>query len=337
MGGVNGNFKHFSVPHPPVIYTQSWRIYLNRSLKGEDVKKFVVLLAVALYAIATNSLEAQTPGSVTELPLWANGAPDDNGLTGPEREGGCVGNVSKPTITIHLPAKDKATGAAVVITPGGGYQVVCTKTEGKDIADILIERGIAAIVVKYRLPNQNHLIPANDVRHAIRTVRHHAKKWNIDPNKVGVWGFSAGGHLASTVTTVFDVGQPDAKDPIERQGSRPDFSILFYPVITMEQGVTHNGTRQSLIGSDQSDEMVERYSNENRITQETPPTFLLHAADDKTVPVENSFRFFRNLVASGVKAEILIYEAGGHGPGAFNRNPGWLPNFEAWLKKRGCM
>lgn len=290
-------------------------------------------VGIVLLSILANLADART-ASVTTVPLWPNGAPDDNGLTGDESDDGCTGNISTATLTIHLPRKDKATGKAVVITPGGGYRVVCDDTEGKQIADILVARGIAAIVLKYRLPNRHHLIPANDARRAIRTVRHNADEWNIDTNKVGVWGFSAGGHLASTVSTVFDVGNPSATDPIDQQDSRPDFSILFYPVITMERGVTHGGSRSFLIGDDPSDEMIERYSNEKQVSKDTPPTFILHAADDGAVPVENSLRYYSQLNAHGVKSRLLIYETGGHGPTVFKNNPTWLPVFESWLSEQ---
>ena len=304
------------------------------------MRKLLTVTLVGLFAVASIDdapARAQSGGSVTTMDLWPDGVPDDNGLTGPERAGGCVGNISKPTLTIYLPPKDKATGAAIVVTPGGGYGVVCVKTEGQDIADVLVPRGIATIVVKYRLPNGHHKIPANDARRAIRTVRHHAAEWNIDPKKVGVWGFSAGGHLASTVSTVFDNGKPDADDLIERHGSRPDFAVLFYPVITMEKGVTHSGSRNNLLGSDASDELIERYSNERRVGKNTPPTFVLHAGDDRAVPVENSLRYYRNLVRHGVSSQLLLFERGGHGPNAFNSNPAWLAAFENWLKRRGCL
>ena len=177
---------------------------------------------------------AEPVGSGTTIPLWPDGPPQENGLSGVEETGACVGNISTATLTVYLPPAESATGAAVVITPGGGYRVVCTETEGKQIANLLTPRGIAAIVVKYRLPNHHHQIPANDARRAIRTVRHHAEDWNIDPNKVGVWGFSAGGHVASTVSTVFERSSAASGGGISAQDSRPDFSILFYPVISFE-------------------------------------------------------------------------------------------------------
>jgi acetyl esterase/lipase len=266
--------------------------------------------------------------------LWPDGAPDSNGLEGEEIARGCVGNISVPTITVFPAPKDQATGAAVVVMPGGGYGVVCVASEGIAIAKILNGRGITAVVLKYRLPNKHHLIPANDARRAIRMTRAKAAEWGIDPKRVGVWGFSAGGHLASTVTTSFDAGDAESSDPIERMSSRPDFALLFYPVISMKDEITHKGSQRNLMGSE---DLVERYSNELHVTPETPPCFLLHCTDDRTVAVENSLRFYQALVAKKVPAACLIFEEGAHGPGAFNKNPSWEGALDAWLKKRGCL
>ncbi|MDH3582944.1 MAG: alpha/beta hydrolase [Phycisphaerae bacterium] len=298
------------------------------------------LLLISVLVPATLASARPDEGRVPEaiqMSLWNTAPPTNNGLTGPERGSGCVGNISKATLTIHLPAKDQATGAAVVITPGGGYGVVCVESEGRQIADLLVPRGIAAIVVKYRLPNGHHEIPANDARRAMRTVRHHASDWKIDPKRVGIWGFSAGGHLASTVATAFDAGDADAKDPVERESSRPDFAILFYPVISMEGGVTHGGSRRNLLGPDPAEEKIARYSNETQVNERTPPTFLLHAGDDRAVPVENSLRYYRQLVRHRVPADLLIFERGGHGPGAFKNNPSWQAAFDQWLRRRKCL
>lgn len=275
-----------------------------------------------------------SPGEVPSELLWPGGPPDDNGLSGPEKAGGCIGNISVPTVTLHRPPEDEATGAAVVVMPGGGYGVVCVDSEGTSIAKRLNVLGITAVVLKYRLPNQHHEIPARDARRAIRLTRFRAKEWGIDPGRVGVWGFSAGGHLASTVATVFDQGDPDSRDPVARFSSRPDFAILFYPVISMEEGVTHPGSRRNLMGSA---DLAQRYSSDLQVSAKTPPCFLLHCSDDRTVKVENALRFYRALVDHQVPATCLIFENGGHGPKAFLKNPSWEQAFERWLQKRGCL
>ncbi len=303
----------------------------------QKLLRWVPLWSVVIALCLLGHSIAQTAGTTTTMPLWPQGPPDDNGLSGDEQQGPCIGNISHPTLTIHLPPAERATGAAIVITPGGGYQVVCADSEGQQIAELLVARGIAAAVLKYRLPNRHHQIPANDARRAIRTVRHNAQAWHINPAKIGVWGFSAGGHLASTVSTTFDRGQATADDVIERQSSRPDFSILFYPVISMENGVTHGGSRLNLIGPDATEDMVHRYSNERQVSADTPSTFMLHAADDQAVPVENSLRYYRQLVAHGVGSRLLVFETGGHGPNAFQSNPSWLSVFEEWLRRQNAM
>ena len=297
------------------------------------MKRTITVICLMLSAPCCAADHATT----LSMPLWPLGASQDNGLTGPEKEGGCVGNISEATLTVYLPDPNKATGAAVVVIPGGGYGVVCVASEGKAIADVLVPRGIAAIVLKYRLPNKHHTIPSTDARRALRTVRHHAEQWHIRPDRVGVWGFSAGGHLASTVTTQFDDGQAEAVDLIERQSSRPDYSILFYPVISMEMEVTHSGSRNNLLGENAPATLVELYSNEKKISKETPPTFLLHCSDDRVVAVENSLRFYQGLVRHGIPSQLLIYEKGGHGPGAFKGNPSWLTALEQWLIRRDCL
>ena len=296
-----------------------------------------ILLAVLLTLVLAPAASAAPPPKPTAmLKLWPDGPPDSNGLSGPEKGTRCVGNISKPTLLVYLPKATNKPTAAVVITPGGGYGVVCVEPEGYPIAELLVERGIAAIICKYRLPNGHHLVPANDARRAIRTVRHNARKWNIDAKRVGVWGFSAGGHLASTVSTVFDSGQANASDAVERQPSRPDFSVLFYPVITMMDTAVHKGSRRNLMGADPKLSLKERYSNEARVSRQTPPTFMLHCTDDRAVPVENSLRYYRQLVKNGVPAELLIFEKGSHGPTAFNNNPSWLTAFDRWLTARGA-
>ncbi len=302
---------------------------MKKEILGSWRMKACIWLAT-LFLTAGTALSAEPEPQL----LWPSGAPDSNGLEGPETTKGCIGNISIPTLTVYPAPKEKATGAAVIVIPGGGYGVVCVGAEGIPIAKELNERGITAVILKYRLPNQQHLIPANDARRAIRMTRANATEWGIDPKRIGVWGFSAGGHLASTVATVFDAGDAESSDPIERMSSRPDFAILFYPVISMDEKIAHMGSRHNLMGKE---DLVDRYSSELKVTAETPPCFLLHCTDDATVKVENSLRFYQALVAKKIPATCMIYEEGGHGPNAFNKNPSWKAALDGWLKKRGCM
>ncbi|RYF83870.1 MAG: alpha/beta hydrolase, partial [Chitinophagaceae bacterium] len=204
-----------------------------------------------------------------------------------------VSYVQTPTMTVFLPAKKSATGQAVVICPGGSYARLAYNWEGEDVAKLLNAKGITAIVLKYRLPNSKsnitpHLSPLLDAKRAIRLVRANAAKWNISKDRVGIIGFSAGGHLASTLATHFDAGDGTATDSVEQQSSRPDFAVLVYPVISMSKPIMHIGSRNNLIGTTPDSSLAKLYSNELQVTKQTPPTFLVHATDDKTVPVENS-------------------------------------------------
>lgn len=268
----------------------------------------------ALAAPASNPLVVQ---------LWDGEPPNAQPATIPEerrQEGNIlwVRHVSAPAVEVRLPARGNATGQAVVVCPGGGYGGLAYDWEGTDIAGWLNGRGIAAIVLKYRLPadgdaaHRKWLGPLLDAQRAIRLTRARAAEWGVDPAKVGILGFSAGGHLASTAGTHFDTGDATAADPVERFGSRPDFMVLIYPVITMREW-THGGSRQNLLGDNPPDELVRRYSNELQVTAETPPTFLLHSGDDEAVPVKNSLEFYAALLAHRVPAELHLYPHGGHG------------------------
>ncbi|MFT5385080.1 MAG: acetyl esterase/lipase [Saprospiraceae bacterium] len=202
--------------------------------------------------------------------------------------------------------------------PGGGYSILAYDWEGIDIAKWLNSKGIAAFVVKNRLPDDasskvGHLSPFLDARRAMRLVRFHAKEFNIDINKIGVMGFSAGGHLAATLTTHYDEDIPSIQDSIALVDGRPDFSILVYPVITMQFPYTHEGSRVALLGGNPTAELVELYSNETQVIPNTPPTILIHASDDTAVPVQNSLLFYEALIRNGVAAEMHIYPSGGHG------------------------
>jgi acetyl esterase/lipase len=248
--------------------------------------------------------------------------------------------VQQPDIAVYLPTRGIATGQAVVICPGGGYGILAYDKEGTDFAKWLNSKGIAAFVLKYRLPNSKsnvvpYLSPLLDAKRAVRLVRANASKWNIKKDKVGIMGFSAGGHLASTLGTHFDGGNPNAADSIERLSSRPDFMILAYPVITMSKPYMHAGSRNNLIGPNPGEELANLYSNDLQVTKETPPTFIVHATDDKGVPVENSTSFYLALKNNGVAAEMHLYPKGGHGFGLAT-NMGyletWTDRLSDWLK-----
>jgi len=228
--------------------------------------------------------------------------------------------VQQPGIEVYLPSKQSANGQAIVICPGGGYGILAYDWEGTDIAKWLNSKGIAAIVLKYRLPNSKsnvvpQLSPLLDAQRALRTVRANAQKWNIKKNQIGIMGFSAGGHLASTAGTHFDNGDANAADSVDRLTSRPDFMILMYPVISMSKTYMHQGSRNNLIGANPDTALAKYYSNDLQVTKETPPTFIVHATDDAGVPVENSLSFYQALKTNKVAAEMHIYPYGGHGFG----------------------
>lgn len=276
-------------------------------------------LFVILFILATISL---CMGQSYTLPLWPDNIPNyqktDEVETRDTTNAIRIGYVQQPDISVFLPSKGIATGQAVVIFPGGGYRILAYDKEGTDIAKWLNSKGIAAVVVKYRLPiSKSNIIPHKspllDAKRALRLTRDHAEKWHIDKNKIGIMGFSAGGHLASTLGTHFDAGDANASDPIERLSSRPDFMILIYPVMTFSHSFMHKGSRDALLGENPDPALIEHYSNELQVKADTPPTFMIHAGDDRSVPVENSLLFYRALKDKGVSAELHIYPEGGHG------------------------
>ena len=291
------------------------------------MKRFLTILLVhaAVYSLSL----AQQP---VETDLWAGGAPESNGLTINER--GDDFSVAK--LYVYRPEKQKNTRAAVVICPGGGYVNLAMNHEGHDYARWLTDNGITAVILKYRLPNKNHFIPLKDAQRALRTVRANAKEWDIDPDKVGISGFSAGGHLASTAATHFDTGNASAADPLDRFSCRPDFAILFYPVITMKEEFAHLGSRRNLIGEGYNAELVKLYSNEEQVTAQTPPTFLITSDDDKTVLPRNSVEFYLALKRNNVPAVLYVIPEGGHGWGTNPERaqyPEWSVPLKAWLEK----
>jgi acetyl esterase/lipase len=290
----------------------------------------LVIVAITLLLIMNPELNAMTnrPNSVDEpIVLWPNGAP---GAVGKEP-------LDIPTVTPYLPAKEKATGAAIIVCPGGGYSHLADH-EGGPVAEWLSTLGITAFVLKYRYgPRYQHPAPLLDAARAIRIVRARAGEWHLDPNRIGILGFSAGGHVASTIGTHFDSGKPDAPDPIERLSSRPDLMILIYPVITMRE-FTHAGSKRMLLGENPAPELITLLSNEEQVTKNTPPAFLVHTADDPGVPVENSLRFAEALRKARVPVEIHIYEHGPHGFGLGGKDPilsTWPQRCAEWLKMHG--
>ena len=275
-----------------------------------------------------------------KLKVWPNGAPDSNGMTLPEEtyEGKRVRNVSEAEMYVYLPKIGINTGAAVVICPGGGYIIEAMDHEGYDLAEWLTTQGVAGIVLKYRLPYGHDQIPLEDAQRALRIVRQKAAEWGINPAKIGIAGSSAGGHLASTAGTRFDLGKPESTDPLEKYSCRPDFMLLLYPVITFSEEFGHMGSRTNLIGTGNKWELVEKYSNELHVTPQTPPTFLILADDDGGVPPRNSIEFYMALKKNKIPAEMHIFRDGGHGFGMTKKNlpvDQWPNLFAQWMKAQG--
>lgn len=277
---------------------------------------FSILLSVATMLSAQNTFE---------LPLWPAGAPNSNGLTGTEEdlEGGRVANVITPSITVYK--ADKPNGVAIIMCPGGGYARLAMNHEGHDMAPWLNAQGITYIVLKYRMPNGHYEVPLSDAEQAIRLVRQHAKEWNIRPDRIGIMGASAGGHLAASLATLYSSNE-----------TRPDFQILFYPVISMVPGVTHGGSRQNLLGNNPSQELEDKYTLEKQVNERTPQAFIMLSADDGAVPPANGIHYFETLLQHQVPATLHVYPTGGHGWGfrdAFTYKRQWTGELEKWLRE----
>ncbi len=281
------------------------------------MKKSVLTLTLALMAFFSQAQDFT-------IPLWEGTPPLQKEMDLKEtsvREGILrIANVQNPTIEVYLPTRQIATGKAVLIFPGGGYGILAYDWEGTDFAKWLNAQGIAGIVVKYRLPKSESLtdpkeVPLLDAQRAMRLARHHAAEWSINPAQIGVMGFSAGGHLASTISTQYKHEVDRPKDAIDAFSARPDFSILVYPVISFRDASAHSGSRNALIGENASQELIDRFSGELNVNAETPPTFLVHAQDDAGVPIENSFLYYKALHQNKVKASLHIYPTGSHGFG----------------------
>lgn len=295
----------------------------------------ILILIVCFCLGCVTLVAAQSP---EEYLLWPDSMPKGNGIQSPETADseGRVANVSVPRLYVYHPEKNKNTGMAVIICPGGGYSILAMKHEGEMFARWLAQRGITGVILKYRLPNFHPEIPSMDAGHAIRLVRSKAAEWGIEPDKIGIAGFSAGGHVASTAATHFDNGKAESGNNIDRMSSRPDFLILFYPVISMSHpGIVHGGSRNGLFGKQPSPELLDYYSGEKQVTAQTPPAFLVHCDDDKAVSPMNSVLFYSALKSNHVPAVLYILDKGGHGWGLrenFGYYGEWTSLLEKWLK-----
>ena len=285
------------------------------------------LLSAAVILFSSGILLSQP---VTE-PLWVKGVP----LAAGDEE------ADRPTVTIYPAPAEIANGASVVICPGGAYVMLAMDHEGYQVAEWLNSIGVTAFVLKYRLaPRYRHPVPLLDAQRAIRFVRANVRRWNLDAARIGILGFSAGGHLASTAGTHYDGGNPNAEDPIDRVSSRPDFMILVYPVISFTTAYVHSFSQKMLIGENPSPELIENLSNEKQVDRDTPPTFLMHTSRDTGVPAENSILFYMALHRAGVPAEMHVYEPGRHGFGLAPQDPAlsaWKDRCRDWLWNRGLL
>ncbi len=290
------------------------------------MNRFVVIAISML--LSGGAVWAQANEHRTIL-LWPDGAPGAKGNA----------DVDKPSLTIYPASDANKVETGVVVCPGGGYVHLAMDHEGRQIAEWLNKLGISAFVLKYRLgPKYHYPVELWDAQRAIRYARAHAQEYGIRADRIGIWGFSAGGHLASTAGTHFDRGDPDGSDAIDKQSSRPDFMILAYPVITMLDPYVHHGSLHALLGEKPDPELVRSLSNETQVTPETPPTFLFATANDNVVPVENSVQFDEALNRAGVPAEIHIYLKGPHGVGLAQNDPvlrTWPDRLADWLKLQG--
>ena len=292
-------------------------------------KRFRYLAILVVFMLSSTILAAEPKPEL----LWPDGAP---GAKGDKPD-------DKPTLTVWLPEKEKRVGTAIVVCPGGGYSHLATDHEGVPVARWLNKLGVAAIVLEYRHKGRGyqHPAPLQDAQRAIRTVRARAEEFGVKPDRIGILGFSAGGHLASTAGTHFDAGNPKAADPIERFSCRPDFMILCYPVIALGESYTHRGSQKNLLGKRPDPKLVRSLSSEKQVTKTTPPTFLFTTTEDTSVSPENSIRFYQALRKAGVSAELHIYEKGRHGQGLFQGKrhvsgpDAWPTACENWLRIHG--
>jgi acetyl esterase/lipase len=303
-------------------------------LTKQPMTKRITAVLILLVLCVTFSYGQTHRDPTTETPtilLWENGAPGAQGQ----------GVEDKPTLTVYRPWRSSVSGTSVIVAPGGGYGGLADNHEGRQVANWFNTMGVTAFVLRYRLgPRYHHPIELGDVQRAIRLVRSRAAEFGVAPDRIGIMGFSAGGHLASTAETHFDAGNPSAADPIDRASSRPDFAVLGYPVISFVAPYTHAGSAKNLLGDNPDPKLLQELSNELHVTSQTPPTFLFTTSEDTVVPPENSVSFYLALHKAGVPAEMHVFEKGPHGVGldlgdqALGEWPVALVN---WLRGRGLL
>jgi acetyl esterase/lipase len=305
---------------------------MSQSLCARAIRHVVIALALAVSALSI--VCAQQPPAIQDaqvVPLWSGPAP---GALGTD-------TTDVPTITVFLPRTMVANTPAIIVCPGGSYLRLASNHEGRQVANYLNSLGIAAFVLRYRLgPKYHHPIELGDAQRAIRLLRSRAVAWHLDSTRIGIMGFSAGGHLAMSASTRFDAGKRDANDVIDRASSRPDFAILGYPVISMTESWTHAGSKAALLGANPDPALAASLSGEQSVTKATPPTFLFHTNEDATVPAENSVQYYLALRRAGVPAELHVFERGPHGVGLANSDPAlseWSTLLANWLRVRGVI
>jgi acetyl esterase/lipase len=294
--------------------------------------RFAIIFALAAAATVYGQQPQQPPLPISDgqvLRLWDGAAPGAQGSD----------DSDIPVLTVYLPRVMQPRTAAMVVCPGGAYRVLASNHEGRQVASYLNSLGIAAFVLRYRLgPKYHHPVELGDAQRAIRMLRARAPEWRLDPARIGIMGFSAGGHLAMTTSTWFDAGNPGSNDVIERSGSRPDVAVLGYPVISLVEPWTHQGSKDNLLGSNPDAALARRLSGERAVTKDTPPTFIFQTNEDSTVPAENSLQYLLALRKAGVPAEMHVFERGPHGVGLANDDPllaPWSTLLANWLRLRG--
>ena len=305
--------------------------------------KYLIAILLVTTLLKTAFPQAVIPLYLDSIPN-SKPVPDEEKILKPGNGDGsivCIANVTRPTLTVYLAPKEKATGTAVIVIPGGGYYDVCNVHEGSAVAERFNEMGITAFVLKYRIPNDatmwnKSIGPVQDAQRAIQIVRERAKEWGLNKDHIGILGFSAGGHLASTAGTHFQHRYIDVKRSVDL---RPDFMILIYPVISFADSIAHRGSRNNLIGKDAPPEKVKEFSNELHISKRTPPTYLVHAEDDSVVKLQNTLVFGTNLQRNKVPFDFYLYEKGGHGFGMINPTSEvkWMDLVHQWLVKSGFL